>query len=214
MDIQRLSLFDAIIQANLARRASLKSLAFLKPRPSLQVGLQILSQVVRARNVPFRDFGFHQNLWDRASNLSQTPDGILKDQVSIKNLDGVKAGINAPAITHVMYADDIVLFSKATKRNASTSVECIDIYCKWSGQCLNRAKYGVFFSKRTPYQSQRAIKHILKMKKLKQDAIYSGAPLFLSKSPSKDFKYLVNRLETKLTSWRSKTLSRVGRTLL
>ena len=51
MDIQRLSLFDAIIQANLARRASLKSLAFLKPRPSLQVGLQILSQVVRARNV-------------------------------------------------------------------------------------------------------------------------------------------------------------------
>ena len=52
------------------------------------------------------------------------------------------------------------------------------------------------------------------MKKLKQDAVYLGAPLFLSKAPSKDFKYLADRLQTKLIGWRSKTLSRAGRTTL
>nr|POE55509.1 putative ribonuclease h protein [Quercus suber] len=113
-----------------------------------------------------------------------------------------------------MYANDIVLFTKATIRNALTLVECIDKYCKWSSQCLNRAKSRVFFSKHTPLQSQRSIKHILEMKKLKQDVVYLGAPLFLSKTPSKDFKYLADRLETKLTGWRSKTLSRAGRTTL
>lgn len=113
---------------------------------------------------------------------------------------------------HIMYVDDIVLFSKAARRHALTIVECIDKYCKWSGQCLNREKSGVFFSKHTPHQSQRAIKHILEMKKLKQDAVYLGAPLFLSKSPSKYFKYLIDRLEIKLIGWRSKTLSRAERT--
>ena len=52
------------------------------------------------------------------------------------------------------------------------------------------------------------------MKKLKKDAIYLGAPLFLSKSPSKDFKYLEEKLESKLTGWRSHCLSWAGRCTL
>lgn len=53
------------------------------------------------------------------------------------------------------------------------------------------------------------------MKKLKSDAIYLGAPLALSKSPTKDFQFLQNKLEIRLAGWRSKTLSWVGmRTLI
>ena len=77
---------------------------------------------------------------------------------------------------------------------------------------LEQGKIWSLLSKHTPHQSQRAIKHILEMKKLKQDAVYLGAPLFLSKSPSKYFKYLIDRLEIKLIGWRSKTLSRAERT--
>ncbi|KAK9992541.1 hypothetical protein SO802_027526 [Lithocarpus litseifolius] len=156
------------------------------------------------------NFTWAKGKWGSVETLSR----IIDHQLAIKNLDGVKASINAPAITHVMYADDIVLFSKATKRNATTIVKCIEKYCKWSGQSLNKAKSGVFFSKHTLLQSQRSIKHILKIKKLKHDAVYLGAPFCLSKSPSKDFKFLVDKLESKLTSWRSKTLSRAGRTTL
>lgn len=43
------------------------------------------------------------------------------------------------------------------------------------------------------------------------DAIYLGGPLFLSKAPSKDFKFLLDTLETKLMGWRSKCLSWAGR---
>ncbi|KAL0007081.1 hypothetical protein SO802_008583 [Lithocarpus litseifolius] len=66
-----------------------------------------------------------------------------------------------------MYANNIVLFSKATRKDATTINECIIKYCKWSGQNLNRSKSGIFFSKQTPQQSARAIKQILQMKKLK-----------------------------------------------
>ena len=52
------------------------------------------------------------------------------------------------------------------------------------------------------------------MKSLKKDAIYLEAPLFLSRAPSKDFKFLLDKLETKLIKRRSNCLSWVGRSTL
>jgi hypothetical protein len=40
---------------------------------------------------------------------------IIENQFNGGGLSGVKASIGSPAITHVMYADDIVMFSKATR---------------------------------------------------------------------------------------------------
>ena len=49
-------------------------------------------------------------------------------------ISGVKANIGGPAITHTMYVDDIILFTKATSREAMTLNDCLEKYCKWSGQ--------------------------------------------------------------------------------
>lgn len=42
-------------------------------------------------------------------------------------IKGVKASISGPAITYVTYADDIILFSKATRRDAAKINECLEI---------------------------------------------------------------------------------------
>lgn len=52
------------------------------------------------------------------------------------------------------------------------------------------------------------------MKSLKEDAIYLGASLLLSRAPTKDFSYLQSKLDAKLTEWRSKCLSWAGRRTL
>ena len=44
-------------------------------------------------------------------------------------MSGVKASIGSTPITHVMYADDIVLFSKACRREANTINDCLEKYC-------------------------------------------------------------------------------------
>ena len=123
-----------------------------------------------------------------------------------KNISGVKASIGSTPITHVMYVDDIVLFSKACRREANAINDCLEKYCRWSRQLLNRAKSRIIFSKLTHQLTHRGIKHILQMKSLKMDSVYLGAPLFLTKALAKDFKFLQERLEAKLKGWRSKTL--------
>ena len=135
---------------------------------------------------------------------------MLDKELCFGNISGAKASVRGPVVTHVMYADDIILFSKATRNNAEILTKCLDMYCDWSGQSINRSKSGIFFSKHTCSSSRRAIKHQFQMRNIKKEAIYLRAPLFLSRSPSKDFKFLQEKLEVKLSGWRSRCLSWVS----
>ena len=62
---------------------------------------------------------------------------ILNHKFCSKKINGVKASIGGPAITHVMYANDIILFSKATRNDASNIAICVEKYCNWSRQNIN-----------------------------------------------------------------------------
>ena len=83
---------------------------------------------------------------------------MLDRELLSGNISGAKASVRSPALTHVMYADDIVLFSKATRHDASILARCLDRYCSWSRQCINRLKSGLLFSKHTSASIRRSIK--------------------------------------------------------
>ena len=135
---------------------------------------------------------------------------LIENELRLKNVAGIKTNISGPTISHVMYADDVVLFSKASRKDAESLVRTLEKYCRWSGQAINRSKSGVFFSKHTQSQTRRSIKGILQVRNLKKEAVYLGAPMFLSRAPSKDFAYLEDKIEAKLAGWRSKCLHGQG----
>ena len=129
-------------------------------------------------------------------------------------IHGVKMNTNGPAFTHVMYADDLMLFAKATTREVQVLDECLEKYCEWFVQLINREKSSLIFSKLVVRERKRAIKLELNMKAISSAATYLSAPLFTSRSRTKDFKFLQDRLESKLKGWRCKSLSWVGRSTL
>ena len=129
-------------------------------------------------------------------------------------IHGVKMNTNGPAFTHVMYADDLMLFAKATTYEVQVLDECLEKYCEWFGQLINREKFGLIFSKLVVRERKRAIKLELNMKAISIATTYLGAPLFTSRSRIKDFEFLQDRLESKLKGWRYKSLSWVGRSTL
>ena len=136
---------------------------------------------------------------------------LLEKQLAEGGISGVKASIGGPIFIHVMYVDDIVMFSKANRSEATFLNQCLETYSCWSGQLINRNKSGVFFSKHAQKSSLRSIKQELQMKSLKKYEIYLGAPMFLSCSRVKYFKFLHDKLESHLKGWWSKYLSWDGR---
>lgn len=83
---------------------------------------------------------------------------ILNRESELTRISGVKASSNGLAITHIMYADNIILLSKSERREAGTIMACIEKYYRWSRQSLNISKSGIHFSKHTQKQSSRAVK--------------------------------------------------------
>ena len=103
---------------------------------------------------------------------------MLDHRLRQSNIKGIKTSKGGRTITHVMYADDIVLFSKTTKKDVETISEILEKYSLWSGQLVNRSKSSIFFfSKHTQRATQRSIKSILHIRALKRDTTYLGAPL-------------------------------------
>lgn len=62
-----------------------------------------------------------------------------------KNINDIKTSRSGPTVTNVMYADDIILFSKATKKDARNISLILEKYTLWSGQLINKNKFGVLF---------------------------------------------------------------------
>ena len=139
---------------------------------------------------------------------------IIDREHAAGSLSGVQMNHGGPEITNVMFADDLMLFAKATRQNVNALNSCLEKYCQWSGQLVNRSKSGIIFSKLVNLSQRRRLKEILQMKKVPENAKYLGAPLFSSRSRSKDFQYLQEKLENRLTGWRSKSLSWAGRCTL
>lgn len=79
-----------------------------------------------------------------------------------------------PPISHLMFADDLVIFGPA--KNIQL---CLDKYCAWSGQEVNLNKSGIHFSKKANLETARDIRATLKVGKIDKDAIYLGIPLSL-----------------------------------
>ena len=79
---------------------------------------------------------------------------------------------------------------------------------------MNFQKSMVFFSKRIMIHRSLAIANTLGMRKMKNDVKYLSIPLFKSSNRGHDFKHLVEKVNSRIAGWKSKLLSKVGRTCL
>lgn len=86
---------------------------------------------------------------------------IFNREEAQNNLHGIKISRGALALSHLMYADDLLLMSKANKREAQTINKCLDLFCEWSGQELNKDKSSILFSSKTRRDDRKAIREVL-----------------------------------------------------
>lgn len=79
-------------------------------------------------------------------------------------IQGIKVCRNAPAISHLLYADDLLIACRADKVNAKAVMDNFGLYCLWSGQAANMEKSHSYFSKNTRPEVKRMMREILGFK--------------------------------------------------
>ena len=88
----------------------------------------------------------------------------------------LKVARGSPGISHLLFADDSLLFFKAHGDEARRLKNAINIFQQGTGQLLSPSKCSMFFSTLCPAQSQEEIKQILEISSATFEEKYLGLP--------------------------------------
>ncbi|XP_062155308.1 uncharacterized protein LOC133863382 [Alnus glutinosa] len=98
---------------------------------------------------------------------------ILRD-VALGSLQGIKVAPLSPPISHLLFADDVMIFTRAKVQDANAILNCLSTYSKRSGQCINLSKSAVFFRKNCSVNAISKVNVILNLPLIPVRAKYLG----------------------------------------
>ena len=87
--------------------------------------------------------------------------GLINKAATNGDIHGVSIYRNGPKLTHLLFADDSLIFCRATENECQTLLKILAKYERAFGQQINRAKTTLFFSKSTNADIQDRIKDML-----------------------------------------------------
>lgn len=126
-------------------------------------------------------------------------------------LKGVKATRHGPAITHLLFVDDCILFAEATEGGAHSLKQILKDYEVSSGQCINFDKSMVFFSTNTKDREREVVSQILGVRRANDLERYLGLPSMVGRRKRSSFQILKDRLKQKIDNWSVRFLSQGGK---
>lgn len=91
---------------------------------------------------------------------------------------GVKIASTCLSISHLFFADDSLIFFKATEADCAQIHSCLRLYESASGQLINYDKSSLSFSPSTNSEVIAVIKRILGIPVVHGHELYLGLPTF------------------------------------
>uniref|UniRef100_A0A2N9IBI9 Reverse transcriptase domain-containing protein n=1 Tax=Fagus sylvatica TaxID=28930 RepID=A0A2N9IBI9_FAGSY len=131
-----------------------------------------------------------------------------------QQIHGVSMCRNGPKISHLLFADDSLLFCQATQAECNRLMEVLAQYERASGQMVNKEKTALFFSKNTPESVRCAIQQLWGVQGTANFEKYLGLPAMVGKSKQHTFNNLKERIAQRLQGWKERLLSKAGRAIL
>ena len=139
---------------------------------------------------------------------------LIKKSMDMGEMEGITVCRGAPRLSHLFFADDSIIFCKATIEECNAIQRILGVYEQASGQQLNRTKTALFFSKNTPDEIKEEIKNRFGAQVIRQHEKYLGLPSLMGKNKRNTFNDVKDKLSKKLAGWKEKLLSKVGKEVL
>ncbi|GLT50394.1 hypothetical protein SLA2020_238810 [Shorea laevis] len=133
------------------------------------------------------------------------------DSKAWKPLSLSRGGVS---ISHLFYADDLMLFAQASGAQLDVILECLDQFAKSSGLILNLQKSKLFFSPNVQPAMANALSARCGIPLSSDLGVYLGIPITHGRHSHKNYRYLLERMQQRLAGWKRDHLSLAGRKVL
>ena len=126
----------------------------------------------------------------------------------------MKASKDNVEVSHLFFADDLMLFAKANEAGAKTIKEVLSKFCAESGQLISIEKSRVYFSPNIHEDIKDRICTALGIQATTCLGKYLGMPLKHKGAAKSQYNYIAKRMLSKLAGWKARFLSFAGRCVL
>ncbi|PKU61331.1 Putative ribonuclease H protein [Dendrobium catenatum] len=139
---------------------------------------------------------------------------LFSNSIEQKGQDlGIRVSPRGPRITHLLYADDVLLFSHLSICLAKSLKKIVEDFCTWTSQRINVRKSQILFGKTVGYPIKKKVTRLFGYKHVKEMS-YLGIKLSLNKLKMADFQDMLSNVMDKLNAWGKKNLSLGGKITL
>lgn len=126
----------------------------------------------------------------------------------------MRAGRNGPLVSHLMFADDLLLFGEASTNQMKCVTDILSLFCRLSGQQVSQEKTSIIFSKNVDRSTRDQLRIMSGFRETNVLGKYLGVPV-TGKAPRKaDYQYILDQVSSKLMAWKANQLSFAGRVTL
>ncbi|XP_022740750.1 uncharacterized protein LOC111292571 [Durio zibethinus] len=108
-----------------------------------------------------------------------------------------KSSRNDLVLSHVIFADDIILLGRAEGKTAKSIHEVLMTFCGESGQTINLKKSKVFFSTNTKQYYKKDITNLLGINETLDLERYLSFPIHKGRVSKNDYAFIINKVRAK-----------------
>ena len=132
---------------------------------------------------------------------------LLRYAAHHSDIHGVSCSRNGPSITYLLFANDSLLYCKASLSKCHIIMEILQTYEIASGQKINSDKSSIFFSSNTPQSLRQEIKRFFNANSNEPLEKYLGLLPIIGRGKKQAFEDIKSRVQSKLEGWKGKLLS-------
>ena len=129
-------------------------------------------------------------------------------------MEAITLSCHGPPISHLFFANNLLLFAEASESQMETIMSYLNIFCESSRQKINPLKSNVAFSASVEEKVVLRIFALSGMPITTKLEKYLGIPSIMGQTNTKTFQYLQERIEGRLKGWKAKQLTLARRITL
>lgn len=136
---------------------------------------------------------------------------LFHKEMCNQNFHGLRLASSAALLSHLFFADDVIIMAEATVANGKALLDIFQCYCRLSGQASNKAKSSLVVSRRAPKELKMNLQNLMGINLSEELGTYLGVPLTAGIPRLKHFDNLRSRITAKLHyAWTGIYVTRLG----
>ncbi|OMO84846.1 reverse transcriptase [Corchorus capsularis] len=139
---------------------------------------------------------------------------MILERVDRKQWVPVKSCRSGPKLSHLFFADDLMLFGPASEEQVNLIMDVLLDFGKASGLEMNLLKSKLWVSPNISKQQAGRLSSLCGIPLGQDLGTYLGVPIIHTKVTRSTYSYVIDRVLKKLANWKGKVLSYAGRRTL